>query len=232
MRERLLFVQERVAPVLSAAIEAAGDGGIPLRPIMSRALHMGDELHSRNTAAALLFLREIAPLLLELADSSSTSARGSPFGVAQPQLAADLRPDVAPPQTTAASAASIRAGDDDSQKTGQRLGANSGSSSSVFSASEISEALEAITADHYFFLRLSMAAAKATADAAHGVSHSRYGAVMPLCCWSHPQSDGSSKVVSRTKLHTCTINWPTCMRACTYVRPHVCMHIRDIHTYL
>ena len=41
-------------------------GGVPLRPIMRRALHMGDELHSRNTAATLLFTRELFPALLDL----------------------------------------------------------------------------------------------------------------------------------------------------------------------
>ena len=66
MHERLEFVQEQVAPVVAAALGRI-EGGLPLRPLMTRALHMGDELHSRNTAAALLFLRELAPPLIELA---------------------------------------------------------------------------------------------------------------------------------------------------------------------
>ena len=60
------FVQEQVAPVVAAALGRI-EGGLPLRPLMTRALHMGDELHSRNTAAALLVLRELAPPLIELA---------------------------------------------------------------------------------------------------------------------------------------------------------------------
>ena len=35
------------------------DGGIPLGRIIRRALHMGDELHSRNTAATPLLTREL-----------------------------------------------------------------------------------------------------------------------------------------------------------------------------
>jgi hypothetical protein len=105
VRERLLFVRDNVAPVIGAAVTRAA--GIALKPIIKRALHMSDELHSRNTAAALLFMRELVPQLLVLAQH-------------------DLE--------------------------------------------RVDRALRAITEDHYFFLRLSMAAAKATADAAHGVA--------------------------------------------------------------
>jgi hypothetical protein len=126
VHERLQYVQEQVAPVVTAALEAT-EGGIPLRPLMARALHMGDELHSRNTAAALLFLREIAPPLIALAGRSSGAAapvsdrlRWSPSG-------------------------------DSLSIKGQEQ---------PLSAETVGRALEAITADHYFFLRLSMAAAK------------------------------------------------------------------------
>ena len=54
-----------IAPVVAAAVRRSG--GIPLKPIMQRALHMGDELHSRNTAASLLFARELFPHLIEIA---------------------------------------------------------------------------------------------------------------------------------------------------------------------
>lgn len=62
VKRGLDFIRDVVAPVLGDAVRAAG--GIPLRPIMSRALHMGDELHSRNTAATLLFSREVFPAFL------------------------------------------------------------------------------------------------------------------------------------------------------------------------
>lgn len=104
VRERLTFVHEVVAPVLGEAVRRSG--GIPLNPIIQRALHMGDELHSRNSAASLLLTRELFPHLLHVAQNRLES---------------------------------------------------------------IEAAIAALTADHYFFLRLSMAAAKATADAAHGV---------------------------------------------------------------
>jgi hypothetical protein len=41
-------------------------GGVNLRNIIARALTMGDEMHSRNTAATALFFLEIAPYLFEL----------------------------------------------------------------------------------------------------------------------------------------------------------------------
>jgi hypothetical protein len=82
---------------------------VPLRPIIRRALHMGDELHSRNTAATLLFGRELFPHLLELFAGRSEDVRRT---------------------------------------------------------------LEFLSSSDYFFLRLSMASAKATADAAHGVEGS------------------------------------------------------------
>jgi Protein of unknown function (DUF1116) len=117
VRERLLHVQNVVAPVIRDAVRLSG--GISLKPIMQRALHMGDELHSRNTAASLLFTRELLPFLLQLAETDRERV--------------DL-------------------------------------------------AVQAMTADHYFFLRLSMAAAKAMADAAHGVEGSTLISAMGFNC--------------------------------------------------
>ena len=117
VRERLLFVQDTIAPVLAEAVRAAG--GIPLKPIMRRALHMGDELHSRNTAASLLFTRELFPHLLRL-DPAMRDA--------------------------------------------------------------VERTVAALTEDHYFFLRLSMAAAKCTADAAAGIEGSGVVTAMAFNC--------------------------------------------------
>ncbi|MBL8837803.1 MAG: DUF1116 domain-containing protein [Alphaproteobacteria bacterium] len=70
----LCFVRDVIAPTLGAAIRRGG--GLPLKPIMKRALHMGDELHSRNAAATLLFARAVTPMLLELAlDGAATQVR-------------------------------------------------------------------------------------------------------------------------------------------------------------
>jgi hypothetical protein len=64
VRRSLLFIRDLIGPILGEAVRASG--GVPLRPIMRRALHMGDELHSRNMAATLVFTRELFPALLEL----------------------------------------------------------------------------------------------------------------------------------------------------------------------
>ncbi len=117
VKDRLKFIDRTVAPTVQEAVKRAG--GIPLKPIMERALHMGDELHSRNTAASLLFLRELVPHFMEIAKD---------------------KPDA------------------------------------------VKHTIEALTADHYFFLRLSLAAAKATADGAHGVEGSTVLTGMCLNC--------------------------------------------------
>jgi hypothetical protein len=119
VRESLDFVREVVGPALGDAVRRAG--GVPLRPIVRRALHMGDELHSRNTAATLLFTRELFPALLELADDNRD-------GVAR--------------------------------------------------------TLEYLASSDYFFLRLSMASSKATADAMHGVEGSSLVSAMTFNCKS------------------------------------------------
>ena len=117
VKERLLHVQNVVAPVIREAVAAAG--GIALKPIMQRALHMGDELHSRNTAASLLFARELFPSFLKVAGKGND---------------------------------------------------------------RVEAALRALTADHYVFLRLSMAAAKSAADAVHGIEHCSVVSAMGFNC--------------------------------------------------
>ena len=117
VRERLLFVNDVIAPVIGEAIRRAG--GIALKPIMKRALHMGDELHSRSTAASLLFTRELFPPMIDLA---------------------------------------------------------------MHNRDGVDKTLTALTEDHYFFLRLSMAAAKATADHAHGIEGSSMVTAMAFNC--------------------------------------------------
>jgi hypothetical protein len=105
--EGLVRVRDVLAPVVAEAVREMG--GVPLKPIIRRALNMGDELHSRNTAATALFAREIFPALIDIA--------------------------------------------------GRRR-------------SDVLKTIEVLTKSDYFFLRLSMAGAKATADAGHGVDGS------------------------------------------------------------
>jgi hypothetical protein len=116
VRRSLLFIRDVVGPTLAAEIGEAG--GIGLRPIIRRALHMGDELHSRNTAATLLFTRELFPALLSLAGR---------------------RPE------------------------------------------PVRQLLDYLSSD-YVFLRLSMAASKVTADAAHGIEGSSVVTAMTFNC--------------------------------------------------
>lgn len=58
----LRFWSERLSPSLGKAIRQSK--GIDLKPIMARALHMGDELHNRPAAGTLLFESTILPHLL------------------------------------------------------------------------------------------------------------------------------------------------------------------------
>ena len=60
---RLRTMASVVAPALRAAL--AKSGPIELKPLMSQALNMGDEVHNRNAAATALFFKRIAPALLE-----------------------------------------------------------------------------------------------------------------------------------------------------------------------
>lgn len=68
----LRWLTGTIAPSLAHAIDHRG--GVELEPIIRRALRMGDELHSRNAAATLLLLRELAPGLLH--DDRAHEGRG------------------------------------------------------------------------------------------------------------------------------------------------------------
>ncbi|MEW6398552.1 MAG: DUF1116 domain-containing protein [Bacillota bacterium] len=102
---RLRWMGDVLAPALRAAVRASG--GIDLKQIMARALHMGDECHNRNVAATSLLVRELLPHL----------GRGGLGGAA------------------------------------------------------VAEVGEFLRRNDHFFLNLSMAACKATMDAAHGIPH-------------------------------------------------------------
>ena len=71
--ERLRWVRSTLAPALRAAVDHAG--GVPLGPLMSRALTMGDEMHQRNVGATSLFIRALGPSLVR------TAAGGDPGNV-------------------------------------------------------------------------------------------------------------------------------------------------------
>jgi Protein of unknown function (DUF1116) len=118
VRAGLDFLRDGLAPVLRDVIRASG--GIALKPMIGRALRMGDELHSRNTAATTLFARELTPQFIDYAVDASKE---------------------------------------------QAL-----------------TVLRFLFASDYSFLRLSMAAAKAMADAARDVPGSSVVTAMTISC--------------------------------------------------
>ena len=118
VRRGLDFLRDELAPVLTEVIAAAG--GVPLKPLIGRALRMGDELHSRNTAATTLLTRALTRQFVEYAVSVSKQRALTALG--------------------------------------------------FFFASD------------YSFLRLSMAAAKAMADAARDVPAASVVTAMTISC--------------------------------------------------
>ena len=71
---RLRMMAGVVAPTLAAVL--ARTGAIELKPVIAQALNMGDEGHNRNAAATALFIKRIAPALIETdvarADAAAT----------------------------------------------------------------------------------------------------------------------------------------------------------------
>lgn len=70
--ERLRWMGEILGPALGRAIRLLG--GIDVHATMAQALHMGDECHNRNKAATSLFIRQLAPALLETTSSMAEMA--------------------------------------------------------------------------------------------------------------------------------------------------------------
>ncbi len=101
----LRFLERELAPTLRDAVARAG--GVDLKPLIARALRMGDEMHSRNTAATTLFARELTPALVDLA----VDGRGHEVHAALDFLHASdyffLRPAMAAAKATADSARDI-----------------------------------------------------------------------------------------------------------------------------
>ena len=70
--DRLRWMEQVLGPALARALRARA--GLDLKPITAQALQMGDECHNRNKAATSLFIREIAPSLVETGNSSEEVA--------------------------------------------------------------------------------------------------------------------------------------------------------------
>ena len=64
--EAVKWTNDILAPALKRVVKLRG--GINIKSIQARALHMGDELHNRSNAATALFAKEVAPCLAESVD--------------------------------------------------------------------------------------------------------------------------------------------------------------------
>ena len=64
--ERLRWLNQTVAPAIARSIPE----GLSVRDIVAQAVLMGDEMHQRNVAGSLLFLRELLPRLLQGPDAA------------------------------------------------------------------------------------------------------------------------------------------------------------------
>jgi hypothetical protein len=74
---RLRWLRDEAGPAFGVALSASG--GIELRPLMARALSMGDEMHQRNVAASSLLGRALMPHLARAARDTSALARLAEF---------------------------------------------------------------------------------------------------------------------------------------------------------
>jgi hypothetical protein len=74
---RLRWLRDEAGPALGAALRGAH--GLELRPLMARALSMGDEMHQRNVAASALLARALMPHLARTARDTGVVARLAEF---------------------------------------------------------------------------------------------------------------------------------------------------------
>jgi len=63
--DRLRWMAKVLGPTLKRAINTLKEG-LPLKPIMAKALHMGDECHNRYVASTLLYMDKLIRLFLSL----------------------------------------------------------------------------------------------------------------------------------------------------------------------
>jgi hypothetical protein len=70
--ERLKWMGRVLGPTLEKTL--IGRGPIALKPLMARALQMGDEMHNRNAAASALLFKQLAPGLLRAEVPGGTAA--------------------------------------------------------------------------------------------------------------------------------------------------------------
>ncbi len=76
--ERLQWMRDVLGPSLSKALKLM-EGGLNLNVLIAKAITMGDEFHQRNIAASLIFLKDMAPYLLQADISTEDRTRVMKF---------------------------------------------------------------------------------------------------------------------------------------------------------
>jgi hypothetical protein len=69
--DRLRWMESILGPTIKTALEASG--GIDIRTMISKALHMGDDGHNRLDAASVLWTAQLAPYIAKTAKDSATA---------------------------------------------------------------------------------------------------------------------------------------------------------------
>ena len=62
--DRLRWMETELAPIMASALELRGP--VDMKNLIAQVLQMGDEGHNRNRAGTSLFIRELAPFLVQL----------------------------------------------------------------------------------------------------------------------------------------------------------------------
>lgn len=70
VEKNLQIIENEFAPAITCALEKGG--GIDVKSIIARGLQMGDDMHTRQTAANLILVSEIVPMLLNAGIDSKT----------------------------------------------------------------------------------------------------------------------------------------------------------------
>jgi hypothetical protein len=69
---KLCWMNETLGPTIGKALEAMG--GIDLRSMLAKSLHMGDDGHNRMDASSLLYTTALAPFIVKVAKDVDTAA--------------------------------------------------------------------------------------------------------------------------------------------------------------
>lgn len=75
--DRLRWMRDELGPSLRATVRAMG--GLDIKNVMARAVHMGDEVHNRNLAATATFIRMTMPHLADAVGDPKAVARAARF---------------------------------------------------------------------------------------------------------------------------------------------------------